>query len=309
VSRLSAKRSLNVKQKVFMLAVVLLAILVTALPALADAPAEGTVIEGHSVPGGVTLGDTRTQVEAKWGEPYLCKDIIHFDGRRGIDGICEYEADGLNRVEARYHAADGTWQAQGTPDDVLYEVWWPESTSGWVTTAGVNTTMALNNPQAVIEAYPDAQVKYNGDFIYEIRDSSGISIFRNWNIYGGFVTVSMAIGKGIPVQEQWIGYSTVADIDLTAVKIKRNRQITAQVLVHDFQDQPAEGAAVSARWLLPDGSQKSVQGVTSGSGTATFELAGRLDRGDYYLFIDDLQLADHIWDYTRGLRSASITVK
>lgn len=296
------------KQKALVLVIIVLAILMTAIPALADAPAEGTVVEGHSVPGGVTLGDTRAQVEEKWGEPYICKDMVHFDGRRGIDGICEFDADGINRIEVRYHAADGTWQAQGTPDDVLFNVLWHQTTSGWVTTAGVNTTMALNDPEAVIAAYPDAEVRANGDFIYYIA-SPGIAIYRNWNIYGGFTTVSMAIGKGVPVQEHWVGYSTVADIDLSAVKIKRNRQITAQVLIHDFQGQPAEGAAVSARWLLPDGSEQSVQGVTSSSGYATFELNGRLDRGDYYLFIDDVELADHIWNYTSGLRHASIKVK
>ena len=298
------------KKKALVAVVILLAILISAIPALADAPAEGTVLEGHSVPGGVTLGDTRAQVEAKWGEPYICKDMDHFDGRRGIDGICEFDADGLNRIEVRYHAADGTWQAQGTPDDVLFNVRWPQSTSGWVTTAGNNTTLALNDPQAVIEAYPNAEVKYNGDFVYEIKDSElGIAIYRNWNIYGGFTTVSMAIGKGIPIQEQWLGYSIVADIDLAAVKIKRNRQITGQVLVHDFQGQPAAGAAVSARWLLPDGSEQSVQGVTSSSGYASFELAGRLDRGGYFLFIDDVELVDHIWNYTGGVRSGSVNVK
>jgi len=296
------------KQKVLVVVVVLLAALVTAIPALADAPAEGIVVEGHSVPGGVTLGDTRAQVEEKWGEPYICKDQVHFDGRRGIDGICEYEADGLNRVTVRYHAADGTWQSLGTPDDVLYNVWWPQSTSGWVTTAGVNTTLALNDPEAVIAAYPDAEVRVNGDFIYYIA-SPGIAIYRNWNIYGGFTTVSMAIGKGVPVREQWDGYSTVADIDLSDVKIKRNREITALVLVHDSQDQPAEDANVSARWHLPDGSEQSVQAVTSGSGYATFKLSGRLDRGDYYLFIDGVELTDHIWNYTGGLRHDSITVK
>jgi hypothetical protein len=296
------------KQKLLMLVVVLIAALVTVIPTLADAPATGTVVEGVSVPGGVTLGDTRAQVEAKWGEPYICKDMVHFDGRRGIDGICEFDADGINRVVVRYHAADGTWQAVGTPDDVLYNVMWHQTTSGWVTTAGVNTTMALNDPEAVIAAYPDAEVRVNGDFIYYIA-SPGIAIYRNWNIYGGFTTVSMAIGKGVPVREQWDGYSTVADIDLSDVKIKRNREITGQVLVHDFQDQPAANAAVTVKWFLPDGSMQIDQAVTSSSGLATFKLNGRLDRGTYYLIVDDVQLTDHIWNYTGGVTSASINVK
>ncbi len=297
------------KQKAVVLVVLLLAILMTAIPALADAPAEGTVVEGQSVPGGVTLGDKRAQVEAKWGEPWICKDLVHFDGRRGIDGICEFDADGLNRIEVRYHATDGTWQAQGTPDDVLFQVWWPQSTSGWVTTAGVNTTLALNDPQAVIEAYPNAEVKADGDFIYSIRDSSGISIFRTRNPYFGFITVSMAIGKGIPNPEHWVGYSVVADIDLSDAKIKRNREITGLVLVHDWQDQPAPDAEVTVKWFLPDGSMQIDQAVTSSSGVATFKLSGRLDRGAYYLIVDDVKLTDHIWNYTAGVTSASLNVK
>jgi hypothetical protein len=31
--------------------------------------------------------------------------MVHFDGRRGIDGICEFDADGLNRIEVRYHGS------------------------------------------------------------------------------------------------------------------------------------------------------------------------------------------------------------
>ncbi|MGD9093454.1 MAG: hypothetical protein PVF74_11455 [Anaerolineales bacterium] len=288
--------------------VIVLVSLAVAIPAFAAAPAEGTVVEGHSVPGGVTLGDTRAQVEAKWGEPYICKDQPHFDGRRGIDGICEYEADGLNRVTVRYHAADGTWQSQGTADDVLYNVLWPQSTSGWVTTAGVNTTLALNDPEAVIEAYPDAEVKVDGDFIYYIS-SPGIAIYRHRDPYFGFISVSMAIGKGIPNPEVWLGYSTVADIDLTHAKIKRNREVTGLVLVHDFQDQPAADATVTVKWFLPDGSSQTDQDVTSSDGVATFQLSGRLDRGTYYLIIDDVELTDHIWNYTGGVTSAKIKVK
>jgi hypothetical protein len=296
------------RQKVLVMGVILLAVLVTVIPALADAPSEGAVVEGHSVPGGVTLGDTRGQVEEKWGEPYICKDQVHFDGRRGIDGICEYEADGLNRVMVRYHAADGTWQSLGTPDDVLYNVRWPQSTSGWVTTAGVNTTLALNDPEAVVAAYPDAEVKKHGDFIYFIS-SPGIAIYRHRDPYFGFISVSMAIGKGIPNPEEWIGYSTVADIDLSHAKIKRNREVTGLVLVYDFQDQPAADATVTAKWFLPDGSSQIDQAVTSSDGIATFQLSGRLDRGTYYLIIDDVELTDHIWNYTGGVTSAKIKVK
>ena len=44
------------KKKILVMAIILLAVLVSAVPALADEPAEGTAYEGVSVPG-VALGD------------------------------------------------------------------------------------------------------------------------------------------------------------------------------------------------------------------------------------------------------------
>ena len=40
-----------------------------------------------------------------------------------------------------------------------------------------------------------------------------------------------------------------------------------------------------------------------------FVLTDRLERGTYYLFIDDVQLADHIFIESRGLSHGSIMVK
>jgi hypothetical protein len=119
----------------------------------------------------------------------------------------------------------------------------------------------------------------------------------------------MAIGTGIPNPEEWLGYSTVADIDLSHAKIKRNREVTGLVLVHDYQDQPAPDAAVTVKWFLPDGSMQIDQAVTSRDGVATFQLSGRLDRGTYTFIIDDVELADHIWNYTGGVTSAKLYVK
>jgi hypothetical protein len=293
------------KQKVLVIVVTLLAVLVTAIPALADAPSTGTVVEGVSVPG-VALGDTRAQVETTYGGPASCTHTPYYE-------TCKYDVDGGGRVTINYLAPDGG-PAQDSPDDVVSSISWVTAVSGWVTTAGVNTTLAVNDPQAVIDAYPNAEVTYwySGSFVRQVRDwQLGISIDRFWDFYGAFTYVSISIfePQDPPPEPEPVKRSYVADIDLTAAKIKRNREITAQVLVNDWQDLSAEGATVSARWYLPDGSEQSVQAVTSGSGYATFELTGRLDRGTYYLFVDDVQLTDHIWNYTRGLRNASIKVK
>lgn len=208
-----------------------------------------------------------------------------------------------------YFAPDGG-PAQASSADVLSSISWQQAVSGWVTTAGANTTLALNDPQAVIDAYPNAEVTCQGIYVCRVRDRAlGIEILRPYDVYGGFTVVSMSIfepsdSKPVPAK-----YSYVADIDLAAAKNKRNREIMAQVLVNDWQDQPAAGAEVSARWFLPDGSKQSVQAVTSADGNATFKFAGRLGRGVYYLFIDSVQLTDHVWDYTRGLRSGVIKAK
>ena len=112
-----------------------------------------------------------------------------------------------------------------------------------------------------------------------------------------------------PPEPEPVEFTYVAEIDMTAAKIKRNREITAQVLVNDRQDLPAAGAVVSARWHLPDGSEQSVQETTVTNGYATFVLTDRLERGTYYLSIDDVQLADHIFIDSRGLSHGSIMVK
>lgn len=57
--------------------------MVTVVPVLAASPADGIVVEGIRVPG-VSLDDSRAQVEAAWGQPYLCKNMRHYYGRLGF---------------------------------------------------------------------------------------------------------------------------------------------------------------------------------------------------------------------------------
>ena len=64
-----------------------------------------------------------------------------------------------------------------------------------MTTAGVNTTLAVNDPQAVIDAYPNAEITYwYGDFVAEVRDPElEISIQGSYDFYSGSISVRMAI--------------------------------------------------------------------------------------------------------------------
>ena len=48
--------------------------LLVTLPAMADVPENGIVIEGQGVPG-IALGFTRTDVEAAYGEPTRCQSV------------------------------------------------------------------------------------------------------------------------------------------------------------------------------------------------------------------------------------------
>jgi hypothetical protein len=179
--------------------VALLAVVVvfaaSVCPAFAAAPAQGVVVEGVSVPG-VNPGDTRADVEAAYGPPDSCTYLPYYDGRRGVDGICDFEVDGGGQVTIYYYRDVDRNPAQGSSDDVALAIRWSEAVNGWTTTAGVNTTLAEDNPDAVVAAYPDAVVTRNQfGAIIRVQDyEQGIEINWSYNFYNlEIVTVSMII--------------------------------------------------------------------------------------------------------------------
>lgn len=300
------------RRKVLVLAVMALAVGLFPTVALADAPAGGIVEEGVGVPG-VALGDTRDAVNAAYGGPASCRDSQYPDGRQGLDASCEYRVDGGGRVTVKYLGPDGG-PPQGSATDHVNSIGWGPAVSGWVTTAGINTTTARDNPEALLEAYPNAEVTYwyDGTFIAGVRDwQQGISISRFWDFYCGCAYASMLIfyPQDAPPEPEPVEFIYVAEIDMSGVKVKRDREIAAQVLVNDRQDSPAAGAVVAAHWTLPDGREQSVQATTAANGTVSFTLSGKFGRGTYYLFIDDVELADHLFIEARGLSHGSIYVK
>lgn len=288
--------------------IVVLVSLAAAIPVLALVPAEGTVVEGVSVPG-IVLGDTREQVEAANGQPKSCTDMPYYDGRQGLDGICQFDVEGIsnggNIVTVRYFAPDGG-PAQASPDDVVTSVQWATVVSGWVTTAGVNTTLAVNDPQAVIDAYPNAEVMYyDSGYVHEVRDPElGISIVRDWNFYGAFTTVRMMIFTPYtptppPPPPDMI---RVEEIQMTGDR----RSVTARVLVLDDQDQPVEGALVEATWTYPNGDHLKVSGETVSDGFATFRI-NKAKRGNYYFSINNVSLDGYVYDYIHSTTIAVYT--
>jgi hypothetical protein len=274
-----------------------------ASPAFAAVPDEGVVVEGESVPG-IALGDTRGQVEDAYGEPRSCQSAGNSSCTYDIDGV-----PGSGHVWISYRSADGGI-ATGSAEDVLSGVSWYEPVSGWTTTAGINTSVAAENPQAVIDAYPDAVVAYTSwGSVYSVTAyEQGFSVIWIPNFYSGTTTVRMGIGYPRPAPPPVELRTVVSDIDLTVLKTKGVRQIRAFVKVEKHTTLAAYGADATATWTYPDGSTHPVQANTSNSGYAYFEVNDAA-RGSYTLTIDDVVLDGHRFDRDNSVLSASTRVK
>ncbi len=278
-----------------------------ASPAFAAVPPEGVVVEGERVPG-VALGFTRAQVVGAYGEPRSCQS----SGTPGNAAYCSYDIEGLpgsGHVWIWYGGPDGG-EASNSPDDIVGRIDWYEPVSGWTTTAGINTAIAAENPQAVIDAYPDAVVTYTTwGTIYSVTDyEQGIGVVWIPNFYSGTTTVLMGIAHPRPAPPPVQLRTVVTDIDLTVLKVKGDRQIRAFVKVEKHTTLAAYGADVTATWTYPDGSTHPVEANTSNSGYAYFEVNDAA-RGSYTLTIDDVVLDGHRFDRDNSVLSASTRVK
>ncbi len=279
----------------------------TASTATSGAPADGLVIEGVSVPG-VALGDTRAQVEDAWGDPKSCQS----GATAGDRASCSFPVIGGGQVDVGYRGADGGG-ASNSPDDVVSSIRWYEAVSGWITTAGVTTTLAKQNPEAVVAAYPDARVTYTSwGTIYSVMAyEEGIGVLWAPNFYRGTTHVHMWIfaPRAAPPEPPEPELLTrVTDIDLTATKVKGKREIRALVRVQNERSLAAGGATVFARWSNPDGTTQAVEDATSSSGYAYFEIIGA-PRGTYTLTVEDVVLDGYEFDRDNSVLIKSITVK
>jgi hypothetical protein len=267
-------------------------------PAFAAAPAQGIVVEGESVPG-IALGATRAQVEAAYGEPRFCQSVE----AAGDFASCSFEVDSGGQVDVRYWGPDGG-NASNSPDDVVHNIRWHEQVSGWTTTAGVNTTLAADNPQAVIDAYPNAEVTYTQwGSIYRVLDyEQGIEVIWAPDFYSGTTHVSMAIffpRTPPPPREK---LTRVSVIDLMTIK----RQVIASVRVQNDLGWNVVGASVIATWTFPDDHTEMVTGTSDGFGTVRFTI-DKARRGTYTFAIEDVFLDGHVFDRDNSVLSASIT--
>jgi len=294
--------------------IVVMISLTAVIPVLAAAPAEGVVVEGFSVPG-VALGDTRTQVQTVYGDPYSCTKGYEVDD----DAICTYPVQGLDhlgRIRIHYRGPDGGLP-NASPEDVVYSVSWNDSVPGWITKeGGVNTEWARSvhlDPEAVLAVYPNAVINYGlFDAMTQARDYElGITIEWRYSIYSGSFGVIMTISPPTetpPPPPPPEPVTRVTNISLYANKIKGKHTVWASVWVDNEYWDNAVGATVVIDWTSPDGSKQRLQAVTSSSGLATFEMRN-LKTGTYTLEIIDVIYLEHRFDRELSYLTSSIAVK
>jgi hypothetical protein len=282
--------------------VVVLFSLTAVIPVLAAAPAEGTVVEGVSVPG-VALGDTRAQVQAAYGDPFSCTSGYNVDD----DATCRYPVEGfadhLVSIWINFRGPDGGLPS-ASPDDVVYSISWQDSISGWYTEeGGVNTEWARSvrqDPEAVLAVYPNAEISYGlfGAMTRATDYELGITIEWVYHFYAGFLGVRMTISapsEPPPPPPPPEPVTRVTNINLYANQIKGKRTVTASVWVDDQYWNNAEGATVVVNWTYPDGSMQQLQADTNSSGLAQFEMRN-VRSGTYTLEVVYVIYGEHRFD-------------
>jgi hypothetical protein len=300
-------------KRMVILTIVVLSLAVT-VPVLAATPAEGTVVEGVSVPG-VALGDTRAQVQAAWGDPYSCSKGYEVDD----DANCSYPVEGLDhlgRIRIHFRGPDGGLPS-ASPNDVVSSITWNSSVD-WITAVGgVDIEWANSvrqDPEAVLAVYPNAVISHNGLFgaMSRARDyEAGILIDWHYHFYSGFLGATMTISapsETPPPPPPPDPLTRVTGINLYANKIKGKRTVTASVWVDDEYWDNAVGATVIVDWTYPNGSTERLQAVTSSSGLAQFEMRN-VKSGTYTLEVVNVIYLEHPFDRDYGTLTASIDVK
>jgi hypothetical protein len=277
-------------KKITILFVVLLSLLL-AVPVMADAPAEGTVYEGESVPG-IALGASRADVDESVGPPSYCRS----NNDPPTYESCRFDVDGGGWVNVRYLGADGG-PATGSPDDVVVNIRWSEDVAGWVTSAGISIPMIKFDRQLAVDTYPDAVLFYNdfGALIRLTDYDQGITI--TWDAVYIFFSASMSIFEPYPyVPPPPPEYIRVPEIDMQATR----RTVTATVLVVDDEDQPVEGAGVSGFWVYPVNKNNNTtlffSGTTDADGIVTFKIGDKARPGTYRINIESVSKEGYVFD-------------
>jgi hypothetical protein len=288
-------------KRTVILAIILFS-LVVSIPVLADAPAEGTVLEGVSVPG-IALGDTREEVEASVGPPNYCRS----NNDPPTMDSCRFDVEGGGWVNVRYQGANGG-PAAGSPDDVAARIQWSEDVDGWVTSAGISIPMIKFDRQLAMDTYPNAVLFYNdfGALIRLTDYKQGITI--TWDAVYIFFSASMSIFEPYTyVPPPPPDYIRVSDIQLSYAR----RSVTANVIVVDEQGDPIEGASVSGFWVYPVNKNNNTTlffgGTTNADGIATFQIGDKARPGYYRITIKNVSKEGYVFDRDGSILVGTIT--
>mgnify|MGYP001466700256 CR=1 FL=1 len=205
----------------------------------------------------------------------------------------------------RYRGADGGG-AQNSPDDVVHSIRWYQQVDGWTATAGINTTIAYNDPDTVLAAYPNATINQQSLFDWSIDEPAlGVHVYYHTVYLTGELVVSMGITNPTtppPPPEEF--YAHVYSIDFYT--IKRNN-FGARVQIREVDGGYLEGALVTATWHSPDGEQVRLIATTDSFGKAYFDLGKLYRRGTYTLMIEDVAIEGFVFDRDSSVVSASLT--
>lgn len=313
---------------------ILLATLVTSSPLWAQAPGTGIVYEGSSAPG-AALGDSRAEVNASYGTPNYCQSVEV----AGDYASCAYSVTGGGQVDVRYRGADGG-NASNASSDVVHSIRWYLGVD-WITSAGISAAIALDDPQALLHAYPNAKVTYHsitGEVFSVVDTALGIDITRWFNPYSNITSVHAAIfapsgavpnptpspdpdpeptpdPDPIPTPDPAPEPGPAQQLEVTSISLSADRlsrgkrEITALVSVSDGDNQAISGATVLATWTYPNGKSRTVQAVTGGNGSVTFELSGKLRKGWYGLTVTDVVLDGYEFDESDSALEAEVYAK
>lgn len=280
--------------------------LTASFTAWAAVPEYGTVVEGQGVPG-VSLGNTRAQVTAAFGEPTRCESgQTAGDGAYCIWVLEDYLGQGgdiQSQVGMGFRDPEGG-NPSDDPDDSVSSIRW-YGIDGWYTTTGVNALFAAENQDEVIALYPDAVVFHQSMFdTHMTAYEQGFSVSWHTEYLTGHTSVRLSVFEPRDPPPPRDPFVIVSEISMDLYK----RQVFGKVRVLNDLNWRMRGAEVYATWTLPDGTIRIVEAETDSFGLAVFEV-NKARKGIYTLTIDDVVVEDHPFDAESSIMNASIFKK
>jgi hypothetical protein len=275
----------------------------TALPLMAEVPEFGTVFEGQGVPG-ISLGSTRAEVEASYGEATRCQSGQTAGDAASCTWVQEdYIGQGgqiQSQVVTGFRGPDGG-SPGNNPNDVVTGISWV-GMDGWYTSRGVNALFALDDQDGVFDLYPDGIVFHQSMFDTHLTAyEEGFSVSWHTQYLNGFTSVRMSVfepREPPPPREPSV---KVSEINMDIYK----RQVLGEVRVLNDLNWRMRRADVYATWTLPDGTTRATHGTTDSFGLVVLEV-NKARKGNYTLTIDDVVVENHPFDTENSVLSAAI---